>query len=86
MLFFFHFGAIWAPPNGPKRVPEGPQVGGAYGLMSVIKNQSPTKLFVCRIRCYGSEHCQKKCFSTFFCHFWAQMSDYSGLRGTYMGS
>jgi hypothetical protein len=27
MLFFCHFGAIWAPPNGSKKVAKDPQVG-----------------------------------------------------------
>jgi hypothetical protein len=27
MLFFGYFEAIWAPSNGPKKVPKGPQVG-----------------------------------------------------------
>jgi hypothetical protein len=30
---FDHFGAIWAPPNGPKKVAKGPKVGKMYGTM-----------------------------------------------------
>jgi hypothetical protein len=31
MLFFYHFGATWAPPNGPIKVVKGRQVGcGGY--------------------------------------------------------
>jgi hypothetical protein len=79
---FSHVGAIWALPNGPKKVPEGLQVGRTYGLMSGLKKNPLTKLFVGRMRRYGGEHCQKICFSTFFGYFWAQMS----LWDTYMGS
>jgi hypothetical protein len=44
MLFFFlHFEAIWAPSNGPKMVDKGPQVGGMYGLMTKLKNESLTQ-------------------------------------------
>jgi hypothetical protein len=78
MLFFFRFGAIWAPLNVPKKVSEGPQVGGTYGLMSELKNKPLTKLFVGRIGFYRGEHCQKTCFTTFLGHFFAQMSDYCG--------
>jgi hypothetical protein len=75
---FSHFGSIWAPPNGPKWVPEDSQVGGMYGSMSELRNKPLTKLFVCRIKRYGSEHCRKTCFSKLFSHFWAQMNDYCG--------
>jgi hypothetical protein len=44
MLFFSHFGAIWAPPNAPKKVLEGQQVGGMYGTMSELKNKPLTTL------------------------------------------
>jgi hypothetical protein len=36
---FFHFEAIWAPPNGTKKVLKDPQVRGTYGLMSKLKNK-----------------------------------------------
>jgi hypothetical protein len=42
--FFLHFGAIWAPLNGPKKVPKNPQVGGGYGPMSKLKNKPLAKL------------------------------------------
>jgi hypothetical protein len=42
--FFFILGPFWAPPNGPKKVPEGPQVSGMYGPMSELKNKPLTKL------------------------------------------
>jgi hypothetical protein len=41
---FFHFGAIWAPSNGPEKVPKGPQIGRRYDLMSKLKNKPVTKL------------------------------------------
>jgi hypothetical protein len=44
LFFVYHFGAIWAPPNGPKQVPEGPQVGGTYGRITKLKNKPLTKL------------------------------------------
>jgi hypothetical protein len=31
--------AIWAAPNGHKKVHKGPQVGRMYGPMSKIKNK-----------------------------------------------
>jgi hypothetical protein len=40
---FSFFGAIWAPPNQPKKVPKGLQVGGMYGRMSKLKNKPLTK-------------------------------------------
>jgi hypothetical protein len=43
-VVFFYFGAIWAPPNGPKKVTEDPQVGGTYNLMSELKYEPITKL------------------------------------------
>jgi hypothetical protein len=46
MLFFFHFGAIWAPLNGPKKVLKGLLVGGTYGPISKLKNKPLTKSFV----------------------------------------
>jgi hypothetical protein len=45
MLFFpSHFGTIWAPQNGPKKVPKGPQVSRTYGPTSELKNKPLTKL------------------------------------------
>ena len=46
MLFFSfsHFGAIWAPQNGPKKVLEGQLVGRTYGPMTELKNKPHTKL------------------------------------------
>jgi hypothetical protein len=41
---FSHFGAIWAPPDGPKKVLKGPQVGGRFGPMSKLRNMPVTKL------------------------------------------
>jgi hypothetical protein len=41
---FFHFGAIWAPPYGLKKVSKGPQVGGKYGPRSKLKKKPLTKL------------------------------------------
>jgi hypothetical protein len=43
-MLFFYLGAVWAPPNGPKKVAKGPQVGGRYGPMSKLKNKPQTKL------------------------------------------
>jgi hypothetical protein len=40
MLFLIHFGAIWAPPNGPKKVREGPQMTKTYGPMSALKEST----------------------------------------------
>jgi hypothetical protein len=42
--FSSHFGTIWAPQNGPKNVPKGPQVSWTYGPMSERKNKPLTKL------------------------------------------
>jgi hypothetical protein len=43
-FFLLYFGAIWAPSNGPKKAPKGPQVGETNGLMSEFKNKPQTKL------------------------------------------
>jgi hypothetical protein len=43
---FFHFGAIWAPPEGAKKELKGLQVIGRYGPMSNQKNKPLTKLLV----------------------------------------
>jgi hypothetical protein len=40
---FGHFGAIRAPPNGPKKVYKGPQVGRMYDPMCEPKNKPLTK-------------------------------------------
>jgi hypothetical protein len=37
---FCHFGV---PPNGPKKIGKGPQVGRMYGLMSELENKPLTK-------------------------------------------
>jgi hypothetical protein len=39
IVYFMLFLAIWAPPNGPKKVHKGPQVGGMYGTMSELENR-----------------------------------------------
>jgi hypothetical protein len=44
MLFFCHFEAIRAPPNGPKMVDKNPQVISMYNLMTKLKNESLAKL------------------------------------------
>jgi hypothetical protein len=41
---FFPFGAIWAPPYEPEKVPKGTQVGGMYGPMSKLNNKPLIKL------------------------------------------
>jgi hypothetical protein len=43
MRFFGHFGAIWAPPNRPIKVPKGPQVGRIYGPMFRLRIKPLTK-------------------------------------------
>jgi hypothetical protein len=40
---FGHFGAIWAPPNGSKKVDKGLQVGKMYGSMCKNENKPLTK-------------------------------------------
>jgi hypothetical protein len=40
---FVFWGAIWAPPNQPKKVNKGPQVGSLYGPMSKLKNKPLAK-------------------------------------------
>jgi hypothetical protein len=40
---FAFLGAIWAPPNRPKKVPKGLQVGEMYGPMSKLENKLLTK-------------------------------------------
>jgi hypothetical protein len=37
--FFF---AVWASPNGPRKILKGLQVSGMYGSMSKIKNKPLT--------------------------------------------
>jgi hypothetical protein len=41
---FGHFGALWAPPNRPKKVHKHPQVGKVYGPMSKLK-KAPNQIF-----------------------------------------
>jgi hypothetical protein len=43
-VFFLHCMAIWAPPNRPKKVAKGSQVGGRYGPTSKLNNKHLTKL------------------------------------------
>jgi hypothetical protein len=43
IVFLCCFLAVWATPNGPRKVHKGPQVGGMYGLMSKNKNKPLTK-------------------------------------------
>ena len=66
MLFFFHFGAIWAPPNGPKKVLKDLQVEGTYGPMSKLKNKPLTKLFGPFFKEKWSETIRKQVFMLFF--------------------
>jgi hypothetical protein len=40
---FYHFEAIWVPPNGPKKVFKGPQVGYMYSSMYELENRPLTK-------------------------------------------
>jgi hypothetical protein len=42
-FFLYSFFAVWAPPNGPRKVHKGPQVGGVYGRMSKNENKPLTK-------------------------------------------
>jgi hypothetical protein len=44
MMFFDHFGAIYGPLNGLKKVNKGLQMGGMYDSMSKLKNKPLTKL------------------------------------------
>jgi hypothetical protein len=41
---YAYFGAIWAPPNGPKKGLKGWQEGRMYGPMSNLKDKPLTKL------------------------------------------
>jgi hypothetical protein len=41
---FVFFGAIWALPNQPKKVPKGLKVGDMYGPMSKLENKPLTKV------------------------------------------
>jgi hypothetical protein len=43
MLFFCYFEAIWATPNGPKKVLKGLQVECMYSFMYKLKNKPITK-------------------------------------------
>jgi hypothetical protein len=43
MLFSCYSEAIWAPPNGPKKVLKGLQVEYVYNLMYKLKNKRITK-------------------------------------------
>jgi hypothetical protein len=44
IVYFMPFLAIWAHPNGQKKVLRGPQVGGMYGSMSELEKRPLTKL------------------------------------------
>jgi hypothetical protein len=40
---FCHFGFIWAPQNGPKKIYKGLQVGGMYGPLYKLKDRPLNK-------------------------------------------
>jgi hypothetical protein len=42
-VFFAHFRAIWASPNGSKKVHKGLQINGMYGPMSKHRNRPLSK-------------------------------------------
>jgi hypothetical protein len=60
------FWCIWAPPNGPKKVYKGPQVGRMHGLISWLENKPLTK----SIPILVGEIVQNKQKIVFYMLFW----------------
>jgi hypothetical protein len=74
MLFIPHVGAIWAPPNEPKKVPKGSQVGRTYGPMRKLKDKHLTKLLGPFFKEKWFETTRKKFFMLFcFGAIWATL-------------
>jgi hypothetical protein len=63
MLVFFYFGVTQAPPNRPKKVPKGLQVGRTYGPMSKLKRKAPNQI----IRPIHLREMVRNNQKTFFC-------------------
>jgi hypothetical protein len=59
-LCFFHFGAIWALPNGPKKIPKSLQMG-----KTKLENKPLTKLFGSFLSEKLSETTRKQVFMLF---------------------
>jgi hypothetical protein len=76
---FYHFGAIWAPPNGPKKERKGPQVGGMYDPMSKHKNKP---LF---LREKWSKTTRKQFYYAVFSHFGVIWASSNGSKRVLKG-
>jgi hypothetical protein len=66
MLFFCHFGDIWAPPNRPKKILKGFQVGGMYGAMSELKIKRLNKLLCPFFRSNGPKQPENRFHKVFW--------------------
>jgi hypothetical protein len=77
---FYHFGAIWEAPNGPKKVLKGPQVGGMYDPMSKLKNKPLTKSIGPFLQEKWSKTTRKQFFYAVFGHFGAIWASPSGSK------
>jgi hypothetical protein len=62
-MLFYYFGAIWAPPNGPKDL----QVSETFGPIAKLKNKPLTKIFVLGKIVRNN---QKTVFYPFFFYIW----------------
>jgi hypothetical protein len=60
--------AIWAPPNGPKKVHEGLQVGRMYHPMSGLEKRPLTKLLDPFFRRNGPKQPENSLFCAVFGH------------------
>ena len=69
--FLCCFFAIGAPPNGPREVPKGPQVGGMYGPMSKNENKPQPKPLDHSYKRNGPKQPEKSLLCCFWL-FWGQ--------------
>jgi hypothetical protein len=80
MLFLYHVEAIWAPPNGPKKVSKDPHVGGMYGPMCKVKNKPLTKSLRPLFMDKWFETTRKQVFMLFFISFWGHFGTPNGPK------
>jgi hypothetical protein len=88
MLVFYFFGAIWAPPNGPKRNHKGTQrssSGGTYGPMSKFKNKPLTKLLGPFFKEKWSKTTRNRFLGCFLFHFEAIWASSNGPKKVFQG-
>jgi hypothetical protein len=62
------FWGIWAPPNGPKNVYKGPQMGGMHGPISCLENKALTKSIDSFCRRKGPKQPENSFFYTVLGH------------------